>query len=214
MDNANYYKHQRPELVQYIKEGNNRILDVGCAEGALGELLKQRGMASEVVGIELFSGAAKMAESKLDRVICGDLEAIKQEGIRLELNTFDYIICGDVLEHLREPWDVLRWLVSTLKEDGRVIVSVPNVRYWGVSLPLVFSGKWEYRSEGILDRTHLRFFTKQTFSEMIMGVGLSIEILKPVMYRRLDRMASMSTFGLLDGLFGFQWLVVARKDVS
>lgn len=206
-----YYKCQRPELIQHIKPGNNRILDVGCAEGMLGESLKQHGMASELVGIELFPDAAKVAERRLDRVICGDFETMERKELGLEPESFDYIICGDVLEHLRDPWSGLSWLVSLLKRDGRIIASVPNVRHWSVSIPLLIGGRWEYREQGILDCTHLRFFTRQSALKMLRNAGLDIEACQPLMHRRLDKLGSKLTLGALNGLFCFQWLIVGQK---
>ncbi|MGH9440368.1 MAG: class I SAM-dependent methyltransferase, partial [Terriglobia bacterium] len=104
-----YYKKLRHALTRRIQAGGNRILDVGCAEGMLGESLKKQGLAGEVIGIELVSDVAKVASARIDRVICGDIETIDRDGLGLEAKSFDYIICGDVLEHLRDPWETLTW---------------------------------------------------------------------------------------------------------
>lgn len=213
MDYSNlYYKCKRPELAHHVLPGKHRILEVGCAEGILGESLKQQGLASEVIGIELFPDAAKVAESRLDRVICGDLELIDRNETGLECESFDYIICGDVLEHLRDPWETLNWLVTLLKKGGRLITSIPNVRHWSVVLPLLIKGKWEYKSSGILDKTHLRFFTKQSALVLVLKSGLSIDKCLPLTYRKVDRIGQKVFFGSLNGLFTIQWLLICCKS--
>jgi 2-polyprenyl-3-methyl-5-hydroxy-6-metoxy-1,4-benzoquinol methylase len=206
-----YYKCKRPELIQQIQPGRNRILVVGCAEGLLGETLKQQGKARVVVGFELFPDVAKVAETRLDRVICGDIEAVRLEELELGAESFDYIICGDVLEHLRDPWAVLSWLVTRLKPEGVLIASLPNVRHWRVVFPLLFLGRWQYQSQGILDKTHLRFFTKQTACKLVEQSGLTVVKLEPLLQRKLDRAGKYFTLGLLSDLFAFQWLLIGRK---
>jgi len=208
-----YYKCQRTELVRHIRQGRNRILDVGCAEGFLGQNLRQLGLASEVVGIEYVSDAAKSAGSKLDRVICGDIELMNRDEMGLEAESFDYIICGDVLEHLRDPWSVLSWLVTRLKPGGGVIASLPNVRHWSVLLPLLLKGEWEYQSRGIMDRTHLRFFTRKSSVDLIKQSGLTIETCEAISYRKLDKLILGITFGRLEGFTAIQWLITAKKGI-
>lgn len=209
-----YYNRQRSELLRYIQSRQNRVLEVGCAEGLLGESLKQQGLAAEVTGIELFPDAARVAETRLDRVICGDIESMDRDGMGLEPGSFDCIICGDVLEHLRDPWAVLSWLASRLKPGGKLIASIPNVRYWSVVFPLLFRGEWRYQSQGILDRTHLRFFTKTTAMQLLEQSGLTVTQSEPMLYRKIDRAGMFLSFGLLAGLFAFQWVVVGSKNNS
>jgi len=207
-----YYKCQRPELVKHIQPGKNQILDVGCAEGLLGENLKQQGLASEVVGIELFPDAAKVAASKLDRVICGDIELMYQEGMGLEPESFDYIICGDVLEHLRDPLAVLSWLATRLKPEGQLITSVPNVRHWSVLLPLLFKGEWQYQSHGIMDRTHLRFFTKKSAAKMLVDSGFHvISVEGSPLRRKKDKLINLVLLGMGRAFVSVQWTLVGKK---
>jgi len=213
LDSTNqYYKCQRPELIKFIRSGHNRILDVGCAEGWLGESIKKLGLASEVVGIELFHEAAQVAESRLDKVICGNIESMNLEEIGLELESFDYIICADVLEHLRDPWTVLGWLTSRIKPGGYLIASVPNVRHWSVVLPLLLKGEWVYRLHGIMDQTHLRFFTRKSAIDLVQQSGLLIETCDALLYNKLDKAISGISFGGLSGFLAKQWLISARKS--
>lgn len=207
-----YYKCRRPELAQHICPGSNRVLDVGCAEGFLGESLKQMGRAQEVVGIELFPEAARVAESRLSRVICGDIETIDRNTLELEVGSFDYIICGDVLEHLRNPWAVLSWLASLLKRGGRLIVSIPNVRHWSVTFSLLFRGEWTYHTHGILDRTHLRFFTRKSAIRLFMECGLQVETCEGnKLHRKKDKLFNLALLGMGKELVTTQWIIVGCR---
>ena len=207
-----YYNNLRLELVRHISKGNNRVLEVGCAEGLLGEYLKKHDLAEEVVGIELTSDAALVAQTRLDRVICGDIETMDYVSVDLKEESFDYIICGDVLEHLRDPWATLTRLETLLKNDGKLIASIPNVRHWSVLLPLLLKGEWTYRPQGIMDRTHLRFFTRKTAVKLIQLSGIKVESCEPIHYRKLDRAISRTTLGWLAGFTAVQWLIAGRKE--
>jgi 2-polyprenyl-3-methyl-5-hydroxy-6-metoxy-1,4-benzoquinol methylase len=207
-----YYKCQRPDLIRYIKSGKNRILDVGCAEGLLGESLKQQGLASKVVGIELFPDAAKVAASRLDQIICGDIELMSHDEMGLERESFDYIICGDVLEHLRDPWTILSWLTTLLKKDGRLIASVPNVRHWSVMLPLLFQNEWKYQTHGIMDQTHLRFFTKKSAIQMLTDSGLQLVSCEGSKLRsKKDRLMNLLLLGMGKSFVSVQWSLVGKQ---
>ena len=207
-----YYKCQRPDLIRYIKSGKNRVLDVGCAEGLLGESIKQQGLASKVVGIELFPDAAKVAASRLDHIICGDIELMSHDELELERESFDYIICGDVLEHLRDPWTTLNWLTTLLKKNGLLIASVPNVRHWSVLLPLLFQDEWKYQPQGIMDRTHLRFFTKKSAVKMLTDSGLQLVSCEGSKLRsKKDRLINLLLLGMGKAFVSMQWLLVGKQ---
>lgn len=87
---------------------------------------------------------------------------------------FDYIICADILEHLSDPWVILNKIHKWLKDDGKIIVTLPNIRNYRILKDLVFLGKWEYKESGILDKTHLRFFTKSSFSKALSRADFEI----------------------------------------
>ncbi len=207
----NYYNHERIDLILNIEGTGYRILDVGCAEGFTGYELKKRGIASEVVGIEFNPNAAKEACSRLDHVVCGDLENLSLEGSLFAHESFDYIICGDVLEHLRDPWTQLVRLKSLLKHDGKIIISLPNVRYWSVLIPLLFHGEWRYTDAGILDRTHLRFFTKKTALALCQQAGFTKIVCKPALGRKVNRFLNSVSFGCLEEFFTPQWKIICHN---
>ena len=144
-----------------------RILDVGTASGYLGKVW--RGQGHYVAGVEYDAAAAEKARQYYDVLQVADVEtyAFPFRG------EFDYIIFADVLEHLRDPAAVLRRCIPALKDSGKVIISVPNIANWVIRLSLLF-GKFDYMDRGILDRTHMRFFTLRSLKRMISEVSCDV----------------------------------------
>jgi len=153
-------------VVELVGTGK-RVLDVGCATGYLARVLGQRGNA--VSGVEIDPEAAEVARPLLDQLAVGDLETIDLVGVFGE-HSFDVVVFADVLEHLRNPLDVLRGARGLLADDGFVVVSLPNIAHGAVRLALL-QGRFEYRELGLLDDTHLRFFTRETAEDLIRGAG-------------------------------------------
>ncbi|MGE5554073.1 MAG: glycosyltransferase [Betaproteobacteria bacterium] len=170
-----YYGFSRPEVQALVPTTARRVLDVGCAAGLLGEALKARGV-EEVYGIECDPRIAAHAAKRLDKVIVGDVEALPED---LPANYFDCIVLADVLEHLRNPQAVLEKLRASLTEDGLIVASIPNVGHWSVLRGLL-EGRWQYENAGILDRTHLRFFTRQTILHLFNEAGFKVESVQGV----------------------------------
>jgi len=158
------YIGPRDDIVQLIPNGVTRVLDIGCSIGVLGESVKLKNGA-EVAGIEVDKEIANVAKDKLDRVIVGDVEKINLLDY-FSSNYFNCIIFSDVLEHLKEPWDVLKNAIKFLNDNGVVIASIPNVRYYTTILRLMLKGYWPYEERGIHDKNHLRFFTFRNIKEM------------------------------------------------
>lgn len=175
-----YYTHRRLEMAVFIPEKARRILDVGCGAGGFGASLKLH-REVEVVGIELNESAAALASKVLDKVINAPVEKIDFT----ELGGFDCIVLNDVLEHLADPWEIVRLLTSALKADAKIVASIPNIRWFPVLFDLVWFGRWQYENEGVLDRTHLRFFTKKSMTELFESSGLTVELVQGMGYTRL-----------------------------
>lgn len=162
------YEYINPDILKYTPS-NKKILDVGCGTGALGEALKKKG--NIVYGIDISKKSIEIAKKRLDRVIQIDLET--ENKLLFKESSFDLIIFGDVLEHFRDPLSVLNNTKSYLKKDGQIIISLPNIANWEIRLKLLF-GKFDYQKEGILDDTHVKFFTLKTAKELIKKAGLKI----------------------------------------
>jgi 2-polyprenyl-3-methyl-5-hydroxy-6-metoxy-1,4-benzoquinol methylase len=205
-----YYKNTRREMLSFIPGGSKRILDVGCAEGIFGATLKaERGAV--VWGIELNAYVAAVAATKLDKVIVGSIEEIDED---LPDAFFDCIVFNDVLEHLSNPWAALMKMTSKIIPGGCVVASIPNIRYFRVLDDLLFRKKFTYKSEGVLDVTHLRFFTDQTIIEMFAACGLTLELIEglkwealPLKYSIINRI----TLRWFEDIRYKQFVCVARK---
>jgi 2-polyprenyl-3-methyl-5-hydroxy-6-metoxy-1,4-benzoquinol methylase len=171
----NYYSYPRPEMLGYIPRHAKRVLDVGCSAGAFGAALKKV-QRCEVVGIEPHPSAAEVAATLLDRVHQGSFESARLD----LLGKFDCVVFNDVLEHLIDPWNVLRRTLPLLAEGGTVVASIPNIRHVSTFVDLVLDGKWRYEESGVLDRTHLRFFTKSGMRALFEECGYHVERLEPI----------------------------------
>ncbi|MCX6147117.1 MAG: class I SAM-dependent methyltransferase [Candidatus Kapabacteria bacterium] len=165
-----YYIQTRHEMLKFIPQNAGKILDVGCGEGQFGLQLKQL-LNAEVWGMELDEKSAKVAESRIDKVLIGDL-TLKIDSLPNEY--FDCIIFNDILEHLVDPYNTLLNIKQKLNRDGVVVSSIPNVRYISNLKKLLFDKDWKYEDEGILDKTHLRFFTKKSIIDMFELLGFDI----------------------------------------
>ena len=170
-----YFGHARPEVLALMPETVRVVLDIGCGAGRLGEAIKAR-QPAEVVGIELNAAAAAAARRRLDQVFVGDVEGLD---LPLPPGRFDAIICGDILEHLRDPDRLLRQARAWLAPGGSLIASIPNVRHRSV-VRSVLEGNWTYESAGLLDRTHLRFFTRREIEKLFFRAGFAIEEMRSV----------------------------------
>jgi 2-polyprenyl-3-methyl-5-hydroxy-6-metoxy-1,4-benzoquinol methylase len=151
-----------------------RVLDVGCATGYLAAELSRRGCTID--GIEFDPAAAQQARAHCREVVVGDLEApfTHAEVQRMLADAPpEIIICADVLEHLRDPWTVLAWLRTLLAPGGRAVISVPNIAHWTARRALL-RGRFDYADHGLLDRTHLRFFTRASAAELARRAGFAV----------------------------------------
>lgn len=165
-----YFEWARPEIVEHVPPTARRILDIGCGTGRLGAGIKAR-QPAHVTGIELNAAAAASARTRLDEVRTADVEA---DGLRFPSGAFDCVICGDVLEHMRRPAEVLRRIRAWLAPDnGVLIASIPNAQYHPVVRSLL-DGNWTYVSAGHLDDTHLHFFTRRDLEDLFEREGFEI----------------------------------------
>lgn len=206
-----YFANARKEVAPLLQQaGARRVLELGCGSGATLAWLKQQALLDYAVGIELFADAASLAQEHLDKVIVGDIESMRPD---LAAGEFDAILCLDVLEHLRDPWRVVQEIQTWLKPGGLLIASIPNVRNWHALLPLLFAGRWDYADAGILDRTHLRFFTCHSARALLTDSGLQITDMQrlPLTTSPKAKWANRLSLGLLRDFLTLQFLLCARK---
>jgi SAM-dependent methyltransferase len=160
-----YFAHARTEILPLLPAQPQRVLEIGCGVGATLAWLKQSQGAQYTAGVEIASDAAVVAQGQLDAALCMDFEKVE---LPVTWPRFDLILCLDVLEHMLDPWRVVDRLVTQhLAARGTLLVSLPNVRHYSVTVPLIFHGRWDYTDAGILDRTHVRFFTRQSAGKLL-----------------------------------------------
>jgi len=155
---------------------NKRLIDFGCATGYLAQLLKSKGC--QVTGVEVNSKAAEIAEQYCEQVIVADLDFVSLAEI-LPGQVFDVAVFGDILEHLRDPWKLLEETRQLLKPEGYVVASIPNIAHGAIRLALL-QGRFEYMEVGILDNTHLRFFTRKTVEELFAHCGYFLDVIERI----------------------------------
>lgn len=206
----------RYDLLKFMdmKKDHLSVLEVGCGCGGNFMYIRQNNAQAELYGVELNPGAAEFANLFAD-VKNYDIEQIKQEDW---IGRFDYIIMGDVLEHLKDPWHILRKMKSFLKIGGVLIASIPNIMHISNMVNLL-NGYWEYRDEGLLDRTHLRFFTRKSIVEMMNNARMTILTMEGKQVASDTQLeAVMKQLVEIKGLAinekdleVYQWIVVSQK---
>ncbi len=202
-----YHTRPRREMLRYLPAGARRVLDVGCGAGVFGASVRERGC--EVWGLELDPEAVREAAGRLDRVLEGDaVDSVAG----LPAGRFDCIYLNDILEHLPEPEPLLRALAPKLTPSGRLVTSMPNVRYFPHLWRLVVRGRWDYADEGILDRTHLRFYTRSSMRALLTSCGYVVERCEGIngTGSRRWRLANLLTLGGCAEMRWLQFACVAR----
>jgi 2-polyprenyl-3-methyl-5-hydroxy-6-metoxy-1,4-benzoquinol methylase len=165
-----YFECARSEMLEYVPSHCRRVLDVGCGTGTFGASIRQR-TGCEVWGVESDAGCIQKAEQNIDKVFQGYF------GPELDLpqDYFDCIVFNDVLEHMLDPSSALVLGRGLLSSGGCIVASIPNIRHFPTIWKLVIDGEWEYKEFGILDKTHLRFFTRLSIMRLFQGAGFVVE---------------------------------------
>lgn len=184
-----------------------RVLDVGCSSGYLARPLVESGCA--VVGVESDPAAAEEARSVCEDVLVGDVESMD---LPFAGGSFDVVLCGDLIEHLRDPEAFLARVRPLLRREGRLVLTTPNVANWTMRLGLL-AGRWRYTDRGILDRTHLHLFTRRTLVETLERAGYRVVTLDftvpvPGGRPRVERVAH-AVGAVRPSLFAYQFVVSA-----
>jgi 2-polyprenyl-3-methyl-5-hydroxy-6-metoxy-1,4-benzoquinol methylase len=193
-----------------VPEGPNNILDVGGGVGANAEYLKNAGKAERFSVVDL---AAENVLPSVDSAFKGNLEdpdLINRIG--REAGPFDVILCLDVLEHLSDPWSVVDLLTGIMVGGGTLVASIPNARNYRLTFPLFFKGQFELQEEGIMDRTHLRWFVCSTARDLMSRNGLQIVEIRKNLDSDKKKKFNNFTFGVFEDFLTLQFFIKSVKN--
>jgi 2-polyprenyl-3-methyl-5-hydroxy-6-metoxy-1,4-benzoquinol methylase len=172
-----YFVGGREDIVALLASNPEQaILELGCGSGGTARTVRAANKAGRYVGIELFEDAAAAAKDVIDEVLVGDVESLDLAPLA---GQFDALIASEVLEHLVDPWATVRRLVECLKPGGMVYASSPNIAHWHILKGLI-RGRFDYRDAGVMDRTHLRWFTPDAYRAMFEAAGVEVISVGPV----------------------------------
>jgi len=204
-----YFEGQRSDVADLVTANCARVLDVGCGYGGLGRNLLARGV-KQVCGVEINPDAASHLAGVYADYWIGDVEQVI---LPSDIETFDCIVFADVLEHLRDPWGTLKHYQQWLKPGGYVVASIPNVRNLALLYNLAIRGRWHYEDSGLLDRTHLRFFTRGEIYNLFTDAGLTIESIQANRedFSIMRRLLAFPILALIPDLGICQYLICARR---
>lgn len=208
---SHYHHFARTEIVPYLPAEPKRLLELGCAAGGTVAHIKTLYPNLWAAGVELDRNAAQEAQKSLDVVWQGTVEETLWD-THIAPGSLDVVLCLDILEHLADPWTAVKRITALLAPGGRLIISIPNIRNFKFIRKLLINGDFRYRDAGLLDRTHLRFFTRQTAIELACCGGLMLEkAVRAHDWRFPDARYILSkiTAGRSDELTAKQWIIVA-----
>lgn len=208
-DILKYYNNARHSVADQFPEKIKNILDIGCGQGAFLNLIKVK-TGAETWGVEMVKEIGEKAKDKVDKILIGQIEDLIDS---IPDDYFDYITFNDVLEHLIEPTKVLEMVKPKLSKNGKIVASIPNVRFYSNLYALIFKKDWKYTNSGILDSTHMRFFTKKSMKRMFEDAGYKLtkqEGINKTKSLKL-RLFNLFTFYYFDDIKYLQFLCIAIK---
>jgi methionine biosynthesis protein MetW len=215
------YTGGRHDIVACVPPGARQILDAGCSNGSLGEALRSAVPGRTVWGIEADPTFCREAAARIDRVVQADLDGLAWTET-FAAHRFDALIFADVLEHLRDPWTVLRDAVQVLSPGGVVVISIPNIRHVSAMYSIAIRGRFPRRERGLFDKTHLRWFTYGDAVALCRNAGLEVLRVTPLLRLRdlpggranewLDRLLGpFRSVRLVRDFLAYQFLLTATK---
>jgi len=207
MTPLNYYNKTRRDILEFFPYKVDKLLEIGCGGGVLSSDLKKKGLANLAWGVEPDPRAAELAAARVDRIFTGKIEDVIDD---IKDQRFDAVVLADVIEHTLNPWLTMDYVNQLLNDDGVVVMSIPNLRHYKV-IKKIIKDKWLYEKEGILDKTHLRFFGLETIKSMLNYSGFEITKLDRKKRARGWIYKVARKWDKLQDLLTYQYLIVARK---
>lgn len=204
-----YFSGERRDIIDRLDPDKRRfILEIGCGDGSTGAYAKRERKCGRYVGVELSPAAAAIAADAIDKVYAADIEGFE---VPEPTGSFDVLIASEVLEHLVDPWKVLKRLSFLLRPGGLVFASSPNAAHHSM-IRMLLNGRWDLQDSGRMDRTHLRWFTPRSYAQMFRDCGFEVLAVAPIVQPGgKARFVNACTGGRLAHLFISQILLTARK---
>jgi 2-polyprenyl-3-methyl-5-hydroxy-6-metoxy-1,4-benzoquinol methylase len=185
MEQTPIHEQHNPDLLKLIPVESKKIIEVGCSSGALAREFKKISSNCYWLGIEIDSTYAELAKRHCDESMVLNIENAP-ENFWEETKNADCWIFGDTLEHLKDPWSILKLIRENISHKGSVVACIPNAQHWSLQAKLSI-GDFRYEASGLLDKTHLRWFTRQTIIEMLDQSGFQIEAGMPRIFNEPSR---------------------------
>ncbi|CAG1770672.1 hypothetical protein BAC3_01247 [uncultured bacterium] len=220
----NYYEGVNEELLSMLPTDARTVVEVGCGAGRFASAYRAINPSVRYLGVELFEEAAQRAKNEMDDVIIGNIEEAEvfaELEDALGENDIDILVFGDVLEHLLDPWNILAKFKPLMSSNGYCAACIPNISHWTILADLI-RGEWNYENSGLLDATHIRFFTKKTMIELFQNAGWQVEAMTGRSFAPRETEQAISVFTTLAPSFGltpeqvrenlmvYQWVIRAR----
>jgi 2-polyprenyl-3-methyl-5-hydroxy-6-metoxy-1,4-benzoquinol methylase len=185
MEQTPVHEQHNPDLLKFIPIESKKIIEVGCSSGALAREFKKNKSDCWWFGVEIDPMYAEIAKRHCDETMTLDIENAP-ESFWEETKNADCWIFGDTLEHLKDPWSILKLIRAKISQTGSVVACIPNAQHWSLQARLSI-GDFRYETSGLLDRTHLRWFTRQTIIEMLEQSGFQLEAGIPRIFNEPNR---------------------------
>ncbi|MBY0512035.1 MAG: class I SAM-dependent methyltransferase [Rhodospirillaceae bacterium] len=172
MEQTPAHEHHNPDLLRFIPADARHIIEIGCSSGALAREFKKIAPTCDYLGVDVDPAYAALAQRYCDSTLALDVEQAGDEFWRAQATRACWVF-GDVLEHLKDPWAVLRKIRAVIPAHGVVVACIPNVQHWSIQARLA-SGSFDYQAEGLMDKTHLRWFTRASLIKMFDETGFKV----------------------------------------
>ena len=205
-----YYSSTRYEIEELLPDFSKNVLDIGCGEGSTLNWLKSNKKCENIYGVEISEASCLKAKKILNEVVNINVEA---DVDLFPGKVFDLILILDTLEHLVNPWNFLKKIKSKLSDNGSIVISIPNIRHYSIIINLFIKGEWEYEESGILDNTHLRFFTKKSLFKIFEKSDLKIIQVKkyPIDFNGKAKIFNSLSLGLFSDFLTQQYMFRLKK---
>ena len=185
MEQTPIHDSHNPDLLRIIPQSSNNIIEIGCSSGALAREFKKNLNHVNWIGVEIDASYAEFANRHCDRTIIANIDDCDLDFYK-EFTDRDCWIFGDTLEHFKDPWAVLKSIRTVIPKNGSVVACIPNAQHWSLIVRLAI-GDFRYEDSGLLDRTHLRWFTRQSIIELFSTQGFKLVEGIPRIFDEPDR---------------------------